>query len=124
MPYGVDLERFEKVGEPSDNHFDVLFVGAVSFQKGVPYILKAFADFDHPNKRLRIVGERQPEMDQYLHDHPPLETVELLEPIPQPRLKEIMSRSHVMVLPSIQEGLALVQEQAMACRASAYKVVS
>ena len=26
-----------------------------------------------------------------------------------------MSRSHVMVLPSIEEGLALVQAQALAC---------
>lgn len=35
--------------------------------------------------------------------------------IPQPQLKQMMSRSHVMVLPSVEEGLALVQAQAMAC---------
>ena len=35
--------------------------------------------------------------------------------IPQEKLKEIMSRSHVMVLPSVEEGLAMVQAQAMAC---------
>jgi glycosyltransferase involved in cell wall biosynthesis len=41
--------------------------------------------------------------------------VEILGHIPQPELKQIMSRSHVMVLPSIEEGLALVQAQALAC---------
>ena len=35
--------------------------------------------------------------------------------MPQEKLKEIMSRSHVMVLPSVEEGLAMVQAQAMAC---------
>jgi glycosyltransferase involved in cell wall biosynthesis len=41
--------------------------------------------------------------------------VEFLGHIPQPELKQLMSRSHVMVLPSIEEGLALVQAQALAC---------
>ena len=35
--------------------------------------------------------------------------------MPQPELIERMSRSHVMMLPSVEEGLALVQAQAMAC---------
>ena len=35
--------------------------------------------------------------------------------MPQDRLAAIMSSSHVMILPSIEEGLALVQAQAMAC---------
>jgi starch synthase len=35
--------------------------------------------------------------------------------LPQAQLKDLMSRSHALVLPSIEEGLALVQAQAMAC---------
>ena len=35
--------------------------------------------------------------------------------MPQLELKNLMSSSHVMVLPSIEEGLAMVQAQAMAC---------
>jgi glycosyltransferase involved in cell wall biosynthesis len=35
--------------------------------------------------------------------------------MPQTELKGLMSRSHVMVLPSIEEGLAMVQAQTMAC---------
>ena len=35
--------------------------------------------------------------------------------MPQQDLIERMSRSHVMMLPSVEEGLALVQAQAMAC---------
>src|SRR6185437_11087474 len=45
----------------------------------------------------------------------PLENVEMLGSLPQPELAALMSRSHVLALPSIEEGLALVQAQAMAC---------
>jgi starch synthase len=41
--------------------------------------------------------------------------VRLLGHVPQPQLKDVMSTSHVLVLPSIEEGLAMVQAQAMAC---------
>jgi glycosyltransferase involved in cell wall biosynthesis len=35
--------------------------------------------------------------------------------MPQTELKNIMSRSHVLVLPSIQDGFGMVMAQAMAC---------
>jgi starch synthase len=45
----------------------------------------------------------------------PREHVEFLGSVPQARLPQIMSESHILVLPSIEEGLALVQAQALAC---------
>lgn len=115
VPYGVDLRRFAKVGDPSKRHFDILFVGQVGFRKGVPDLLNAFENFKHPRKRLRIVGNIQPEMKRYIQNYSLSANIELFGHMPQDQLKEIMSRSHVMVLPSIEEGLALVQAQAMAC---------
>lgn len=115
VPYGVDLRRFEKVASPSTQGFDVLFVGGVSFRKGVPDLLQAFAQLRHPRKRLRIVGVMQPEMKHFLRQHPPAAQVEFLGLVAQQGLKELMSRSHVMLLPSVEEGLALVQAQALAC---------
>src|SRR3979490_61297 len=41
--------------------------------------------------------------------------VRVLGHVAQPTLRDIMSRSHALVLPSIEEGLAMVQAQAMAC---------
>jgi glycosyltransferase involved in cell wall biosynthesis len=35
--------------------------------------------------------------------------------VPQTELKNLMSRSHVMVLPSVQDGFGMVMAQAMAC---------
>jgi starch synthase len=115
VPYGVDIRRFEKVADPKPDHFDVLFVGQVGFRKGVPDLLEGFARLRHPKKCLRLVGGMCHEMVRYLRKFSTPEQVEFLGHIPQPKLKEIMSRSHVMVLPSIEEGLALVQAQALAC---------
>jgi len=115
VPYGADLRRFEKVAEPDPENLDVLFVGQVSFRKGVPDLIKAFRLLKHPKKHLRIVGGMLPEMAQYLKNCRLPKNIEFLGHIPQAELKYIMSRSHVMVLPSIEEGLALVQAQALAC---------
>jgi alpha-maltose-1-phosphate synthase len=114
IPYGVRLEKFAKVADPPKDSFEVLFVGGVSLRKGVPYLLEAFRRLRHPAKRLRVVGGVQPSLKQVL-DRLPTEQVEFLGAVPQTELPGIMSRSHVMVLPSIEEGLALVQGQAMAC---------
>lgn len=115
VPYGVDLRRFEKVADPEKDHFDVLFAGQVGFRKGVPDLLEAFSRFRHPKKRLRFAGGMRPEMVRYLKRFPPEEGVQFLGHVPQPKLKYIMSRSHVMALPSIEEGLACVLAQALAC---------
>lgn len=115
VPYGVDLRRFAKTAEPSRDVFEVLFVGQVSFQKGVPYLLNAFKRLRHPHKRLRIVGGLQPEMERYFKLHPPDATIAIIGHLPQSALKDVMNHAHVMVLPSVQEGFGLVQAQAMAC---------
>jgi glycosyltransferase involved in cell wall biosynthesis len=114
VPYGVRLENFGAISQPPSDSFEVLFVGGVGFRKGIPYLLEAFERFTHPHKRLRIVGGVQKEIRSYLSkgNH---ENVEFLGAVPQRELKKIMSSSHVMVLPSLEEGLALVQAQALAC---------
>ncbi len=114
IPYGVRLERFRPSGEPPENRFHVLFAGAVGLRKGVPYLLEAFSRLKHSAKLLRIAGAIQPEMGPVLRSLPKKQ-VEFLGVVSQEKLVELMSTSHVMVLPSIEEGLALVQGQAMAC---------
>jgi glycosyltransferase involved in cell wall biosynthesis len=113
VPYGVDLQRFRPLAEPANDIFQVLFVGQVSLRKGVPYLLEAFRALQHARKKLVIIGSVQPEILPFLRN---LEgEIEVLGPRPQEEVKQWMSRSHVMVLPSIEEGLATVQGQAMAC---------
>jgi len=114
IPYGADLNNFTPVGKPPKDTFEVLFVGQVSLRKGIPYLLSGFSKFRHSQKRLRIVGSIYPGMEAIFKKHN-MSNVEIVGPVPQHQLKYIMSESHVMILPSIEEGLALVQGQALAC---------
>lgn len=116
LPYGVDLSRFHPEGVPSSQTFDVLFVGGMSLQKGIPYLLQAFGKLSHPKKRLRLIGAIS---DVLINRMKVLglwhSQVELVGHVPQHILKEYMSSSHVLVLPSIQDGFGMVMAQAMAC---------
>lgn len=116
LPYGVNLERFHPTSQPDAQRFDVLFAGGMSLRKGVPYLLQAYKALEHPRKSLTFAGAPSPELIALMRERGlwPEDAV-VLGHVPQPALKGLMSRSHVMVLPSIEEGLALVQAQAMAC---------
>lgn len=114
IPYGVRLDRFHPTAAPPSDSFEVLFAGQVSLRKGIPYLLEAFQRLRHPNKCLTIVGAIQSHIRPLLATLP-TDRVTFLGSLPQSELIDRMSRSHVLVLPSVEEGLALVQAQAMAC---------
>jgi glycosyltransferase involved in cell wall biosynthesis len=115
-PYGVDLTRFHPVDRPCPGRFDMIFVGGLSLRKGAHYLFSAFEALDHAHKTLTIAGvvaaEIAPALERFAEHNP---AVRVLGHVQQGELKHLMSRSHVLVLPSVEEGLALVQAQAMAC---------
>lgn len=113
-PYGARLDRFARVAEPAADGFTVLFVGQAGLRKGLLYLLQAFSGLRHPRKRLQVIGTVQPELEPLLAAQP-LENVEFLGAVPNDALPGHYSRAHVMVLPSIEEGLAMVMGEALAC---------
>ncbi|WP_102227267.1 glycosyltransferase family 4 protein [Acidimangrovimonas sediminis] len=115
IPYGVNVERFHPVGAPDPARFDILFVGALSVRKGARDLLTAFHAAKIPNKRLRLAGAITDEIRETcadLLDHP---AIEILGHVPHERLKEVMSTSHLITLPSIEDGFGMVVAEAMAC---------
>ena len=114
VPYGVDNSRFNPVEVEDDGVFRVGYVGALSVQKGIHYLAKAFAMADIPNSELVLIGSSTPEADRLLAPVANMRVVRTGH-VPQPQLKQWMSRFHVKVMPSIQEGLALVLMQSQAC---------
>lgn len=114
IPYGVRLDKFTPSEGPPSDSFEVLFAGQISLRKGIPYLLEAFARLRHPHKHLSMVGSVQDDVRGLL-PRLPTENVTFVGTIPQPELAARMSRSHVLALASVEEGLALVQGQAMSC---------
>lgn len=114
VPYGANLARFRPAGAPSPDDFTILFVGQFGLRKGAPYLLDAFARFRHPRKRLKIIGAVQPEMRELLPKFD-LSHVEFLGTVPNAELAGHYSRAQIFALPSIEEGLAMVLGESLAC---------
>ncbi len=116
LPYGVNLSRFQPVEKPDPQRFDMLFVGGMSLQKGVQYLVQAYQRVNHPAKSLTFVGVPSATLIDALTARGlwPEDAI-VFGHMPQTELKQIMSRSHVLVLPSIQDGFGMVMAQAMAC---------
>ena len=116
LPYGVNLSRFQPVAKPDPQRFDILFVGGMTLQKGVQYLVQAYQQIKHPKKTLTFVGSPSASLIKALNARGlwPEDAI-VLGHVPQTELKQIMSRSHVLVLPSIQDGFGMVMAQAMAC---------
>ncbi|OGG42672.1 hypothetical protein A3I34_01340 [Candidatus Jorgensenbacteria bacterium RIFCSPLOWO2_02_FULL_45_12] len=112
VPYGVELSQFRQIPK-KDNIFRVIFVGGMTLQKGVHYLIRAFAELNLPDSELVLVGTMSAEMEPFFKKYDG--KFRYAGHVPQGELFRYYSRSSVFAIMSIQEGLALVTPQAMAC---------
>lgn len=112
IPYGVDLSDYRPLAK-RDSTFRVLFVGSASLRKGIQYLLEATAGLRLPNFEVVLVGGIADDARAIVERH--ADRVRLLGVVPRLELADVFSQGSVLVLPSLEEGLALVQAQAMAC---------
>jgi glycosyltransferase involved in cell wall biosynthesis len=113
--YGVDLGMFHACTARQPDDFHVVFVGGLSVRKGIRYLLDAFQQLQCKNKWLTLVGTVLPEMESTINALRHNPRIQVRGHVPQEKLKEILSASHALVLPSVEDGLGLVQVQALAC---------
>jgi glycosyltransferase involved in cell wall biosynthesis len=111
-------------GSPKTNHNEahggtarkegklkLLFVGSMSQRKGLADLFEAMKLIDSPHVSLSILGRPSLAMSFYREIFPHFE---YLSPRSNKEVQDIMNEHDVLVLPSIIEGRALVQQEAMA----------
>lgn len=111
VPYGVDVERFQP-GTPPADVFRLLFVGQVSLRKGIPYLLAAWQRLRLPGAELWLVGRITPDATHVVRPYRDDPTIRFLGHLPD--TAPIYRQASAFVLPSIEEGSALVTYEAMA----------
>ena len=111
-PYGTELDVFRPL-EKTDNVFRVIYVGALTIRKGIAYLLEAVAELHLPNFEVWLIGPQAPETRAITARFS--EKFRYLGVVDRHELHRYYSQGSVFVMPSIEEGLALVQGQAMAC---------
>lgn len=144
IPYGVDLSSFKQIPK-TDNIFRVVFAGGMTLRKGVHYLLQAFSELDLPNSELLLIGAMNEEIKPFFEKYKITTRNTQISPnipnkpnysansdtfvnsgygntrivyighIPQKELYKYYSQGSVFVMPSLEEGLSMVQLQAMAC---------
>jgi len=112
IPYGFNAAHFHKE-EKRDDVFRVLFVGNISVQKGVHYLLEAWERLALPKAELVFIGTVESELQPLLERH--ASRIVLRGHVKHEDLYREYSQASVFVLPSLQEGSALVTYEAMAC---------
>jgi glycosyltransferase involved in cell wall biosynthesis len=111
--YGADLGSFRKESIEHDN-FRIINAGTQSIRKGAHYLLRAFYELNLPNAELWLVGNIESNIYPFIkkYQHP---KIKFYNAVPQNQLADYYNQCDVFVLASIEEGLAMVQLQAMAC---------
>lgn len=112
VPYGVDLTVFKQIPK-EDKIFRVIFTGGMNLRKGVHYLLQAFSELALPNSELMLIGTKNPEIELFFKKYEG--KFKWIGHVSQKELYKYYSQGSVFVIMSIEEGLAMVQPQAMAC---------
>ena len=111
-PYGVDTQLF-RPSPKKDKLFRVIYAGSITVRKGLHYLLEAVSSLKLKNFELWLMGSVWEDTKPFLKKYNGC--FRYLGHIRQERLFEYYSQGTVFVLPSLQEGLALVILEAMAC---------
>jgi glycosyltransferase involved in cell wall biosynthesis len=112
--YGFDENMYYPLQEPHGpgNGLRMLFVGVCAVRKGLHYALEAWLrSTAHERGTFQIAGEFLPAYAKRLSPllaHPSVQVLGHRNDIP-----ELMRKSDVLVLPSIEEGFGLVVAEAM-----------
>ena len=112
VPFGVAVVSPREPAQRPRDTFRVLFVGQINIRKGLRYLLEAFKNFKHPKKELWIVGPRTGQSG--IDDVTLPEETKFLGVLKGEELDRVYRSCHVFVLPTIEEGLALVIGEALA----------
>ncbi len=117
VPYGVDLKEFKYLNKkrPKGDKFRIISVGTISIRKGSHILIEAFEQLSLNNSELIFVGTIENNFKKILKKFKKLKNVKFISKQKQENLKYFYNNSDIFVLYSLEEGLSMVQAQAMAC---------
>jgi len=113
IPYGVGLANFAPLYQQNET-FTILFVGTIGVRKGLIYLFKALELLKtYAPVECVLVGPVEQEFMPVFKKYHHLFTH--AGRMPQTELVKFYNNASVFVFPSLDEGMALVQLEAMAC---------
>jgi glycosyltransferase involved in cell wall biosynthesis len=112
-PFGSPTcESLDNLENPCKKNFELLFVGSMSQRKGLADLFEAMKLLKGETISLSILG--QPSMPKEFY-RKQFSEFEYFPTRSNQKVREIMKTHDALVLPSIVEGRALVQQEALSC---------
>jgi glycosyltransferase involved in cell wall biosynthesis len=112
VPLAYELEEIEDESpRPSDGPLRVLYLGQVNIRKGIQYLLEAARRLDKKMFRFDVAGPISI-ADKHVVTAPP--NVTFHGAVTRDRVREFYREADVFVLPTISDGFAITQIEAMA----------
>jgi glycosyltransferase involved in cell wall biosynthesis len=113
--FGFDSKNFYPLDYKYNNFFNIIYVGRITLNKGVAYLIEAFEKLEITNKKLKLYGIISKDFQEYLKNIKLNDNIEILNPVKHSELKYIYSSSEVLVQPSLFDGWSMVVTEALAC---------
>ena len=101
-----------KIVTKTSNSLKLLFVGSMSQRKGLADLFKAMKLVKKEPVTLSVLGQPSMSMEFYRKQ---FSDFQYFPPCSNQKVREIMMKHDMLVLPSIIEGRALVQQEALSC---------
>ena len=118
IPFGANTNDFFRDSsiKKKENEFHILFVGQITLRKGLQYLINAFNQFKHPNAYLHIVGGDTYGDINFMKKLSASNKKIVFHGIKKGKdLLYFYNVADIYVLPSIEEGFAITQLEALSC---------
>lgn len=114
VPYGASPDIFFPPSEKRFDSFRILFAGQLTLRKGIATLLRALSGLHGQRWIVDFFGAVSKEVHKDLAGYQGRIPIQFHGAVSQATLAEVMRRSSVLVLPSLEEGFGLVVPQALA----------
>lgn len=113
IPYGVDIDKFKcQTRKPHDGFINLLYVGQVTYYKGLHHLLPIIRDRYSDKIKFTMVGGYN-KNDFLYQEYANVGNIEFKGFVPYTDLPGIYQEADAFIIPSLGEGLALVSLEAL-----------
>jgi glycosyltransferase involved in cell wall biosynthesis len=118
IPNGIEIPHFSKQDISLAPWYSLVFIGRVTQQKGLPYLLYALQELIHTGTPVRLTiigaGAELGNLRRVVKDFDIESKVTFLGEVPNKRIAEHLLPHDIFVLPSLYEGFGVAVVEAMA----------
>lgn len=115
VPYGYEQEKLKnKIDNEPKTPLKILYVGRITYEKGVHHLLSALQDIDAHYLELTLAGDYTANSKLY-EEYKEKCNYKFLGFVTKDHLYDIYQKNDVLIVPSLSDGYGLVVLEGMSC---------